>query len=137
MAESGPDVKALKCINKFEINETAYFNRIDVSFFAKLLFNASESDVIDLNKFRFVFLYIVDHLELEDVSNVLKLVGLEDGIDVHKKLQLMQEILENSKTQSLFQSSLELDKCAFVNNLDNMILNEDFFPLNLMNKQLK
>ena len=134
VAESGSDVKKLKCVNKFEINETPYFNRIDVSFFAKLLFRADVEETVDLNKFRFVFQYVIDHLELTDVTNVIKIIGQDDELGVANQLKLLSDILENPKTQSLFYSSLEADKYVFVNNLSATVENEDFFPLSLMSK---
>lgn len=136
-AEKGREVKKLKCVNKFEVNETPYFNRIDVSFFAKLIFCADEDQVVDLNKFRFVFQYIIDHLELIDVTNVIKIIGSDDFLGVPNQLTLLSDVLQNPKTQSLFNSSLEIDKFVFVNNLNTIVENEDFFPLNLMTKQEK
>ena len=44
VAEKGPEVKKLKCVNKFEVNETPFFNRVDVSFFAQLIHCPNDED---------------------------------------------------------------------------------------------
>lgn len=131
MADASDPKSLNKCINKYELNEMPGLNHIEVSFFMHLLQHQS------FDRFNFVFLYVIDQMQLSDLTNLMIIIAQDEEIGFQNQVMLMNNILKNAKTKSLFHSSIEMDKEAFVQRLLDLLDDEDYFETQYMNKQDK